>query len=414
MKKVIFTYLFFIGLLGTLNAQETINAMFYNLLEFPEAPPTNRAEILKIIVQDYQPDLFMVCELESEEGANIILNTSLQTADNRYLKANFVTNQSNTQTDLQQMVFYNSKKLILESQDLINTGIRDINHYVFKLNTISVTTSPIYLDVFVAHLKSSQGSNNEQIRLDMVLDFTSTLVSIPSDHFVMFGGDFNLYTAQEDAYQELLDPTNAIVFKDPINRPGGWHTNLTFQDIHTQSSRSSNVDFDGFGAGGGLDDRFDFILLSENLENNSNLKYVANTYKSYGNNGNCYNKSINDPSCNGTEFSQPIREALYNMSDHLPVVLQLQTDQTLSINDTYLSKNVLQIKNGNLISDVIVLEIDNNILGSQIDIHNTIGQSVKSIILDKNINTIDATFLTSGIYYIKLQNSTTTLKFIKL
>ena len=414
MKKVIFTYLFFIGLLGVLNAQETINTMFYNLLEFPEAPPTNRAEILKILVEDYQPDLFMVCELESEEGANIILNTSLQTADNRYLKADFITNQSNTQTDLQQLVFYNSKKLILESQDLINTGVRDINHYILKLKTVSVATNPIYLDVFVAHLKSSQGSTNEQIRLDMVLDFTSTLVNIPSDHFVMFAGDFNLYTAQEDAYQELLDPTNAVVFKDPINRPGGWHTNLTFQDLHTQSSRNSNVNFDGFGAGGGLDDRFDFILISENLQNNNTLKYVPNTYKSYGNNGNCYNKSINDPTCNGTEFSQSIREALYNMSDHLPVVLQLQTDQTLSIDNLNLSKNDLHFKNGNLISDTIVLEIDHNILNNQIDIYNSIGQSIKSIILEKNINTIDATLLTPGIYYIKLLNSTTTLKFIKL
>ena len=111
MKNIILTYLFITSFLSAINAQETINVMFYNLLEFPDAPPTNRATILKTIVDDYQPDLFMVCELKSEEGANAILNTSLQTSDNRYLKANFVSNQSNIQTDLQQLIFYNSKMI---------------------------------------------------------------------------------------------------------------------------------------------------------------------------------------------------------------------------------------------------------------------------------------------------------------
>lgn len=409
MKHRFLTYLFFIGFLCALNAQETINTMFYNLLEYPEAPPTNRATILKVILDDYQPDLFMVCELKSEEGANSILNTSLKTTDNRYLKAIYVSNQSNPQTNLQQLVFYNSKKLTLESQDLINTGIRDINHYVFKLKT----SNPIYLDVFVAHLKSSQGQVNEQKRLDMVLDFTSTLATIPSDHFVIFAGDFNLYTAQEDAYQELLDPSNAIVLKDPIDSPGKWHLNSNFQDIHTQSTRKSNVGFDGFGAGGDLDDRFDFILISENLENSNTLKYVPNTYKAFGNNGNCYNKSINDPTCNGAEYSSSIRDALYAMSDHLPVVLQLETNQALSIEKNNLTENYLQFKNSNIISDVITLTVNSSVLGRDIVLYNSMGQKIKTIVLDKNNKTIDATYLSAGIYYIKLQGAITPIKFIK-
>ncbi len=411
MKNIILTYLFFIGFLYAVNAQETINVMFYNLLEFPDAPPSNRSTILKTIVDDYNPDLFMVCELKSEEGATAILNTSLQTSDNRYLKANFVSNQSNSQTDLQQLVFYNSKKLILENQDLINTGIRDINHYLFKLNT--TVSTPVYLDVFVAHLKSSQGSTNEQKRLNMVLDFTSTLATIPSNHFVMIAGDFNLYTAQEDAYQELLDPTNAIVLKDPINRPGKWHLNSNFQDIHTQSTRKSNVAFDGFGAGGDLDDRFDFILISKNLENSSILKYVTNSYKAYGNNGNCYNKSINDPTCNGTEYNTSVRDALYNMSDHLPVVLQLETSQALSVGENNFTKSYIQFATGNLISDNIRLIIDSSIINYKMDVYNSMGQKIKTIILDKNNKTIDVTYLPAGVYYIKLQNANSALKFIK-
>ncbi|MDH5414725.1 MAG: hypothetical protein OEW87_11355, partial [Flavobacteriaceae bacterium] len=197
--------------------------MLYNILDFPEAPPSNRADLLKIIIDNYQPDLFMICELQSEEGANTILNTSLRTNDDRYMRADFVSNQSNTNGDLQQMVFYNSKKMILESQNEIITSVRDINHYIFKLKTQEPTSNAIYLDVFVAHLKSSQGFENEQLRLEMALDFTSSLGLIPTDHYVIFAGDFNFYSSSEPGYEELLDPTNAIVLVDPINKPGNWH-----------------------------------------------------------------------------------------------------------------------------------------------------------------------------------------------
>jgi len=387
--------------------------MFYNLLEYPEAPPANRATILKTILDDYQPDLLMVCELQSEEGANTILNTSLQTIDNRYDKAVFVSNQSNPTTDLQQLVFFNTDKLILESQDLINTGVRDINHYLFKLNTTDKETNPIYLDVFVTHLKSSQGFANEDKRLDMVLDFTSTLINIPKDHHVIIAGDFNLYTGQEGAYQELLDATNAVVLNDPIDKDGNWHNNSSYQDIHTQSSRISNDDFGDRGAGGGIDDRFDFILISESLQNGTSLKYTPDTYKSYGNNGNCFDKAVNDVSCAGN-FSQTIRDALYNMSDHLPVVMQLETDKTLNTENLTLTKDYLRFVNGNLITNSIILKADASILDQQIVIYNSMGQQIKSISLNKNIQYVNATNFAKGIYYIKLQNTTSTLKFIKL
>jgi hypothetical protein len=390
--------------------------MFYNLLDFPEAPPSNRADILKAIIDDYQPDLFMVCELQSEAGANTILNTSLVTPDNRYMKANFIPNQSSSFTGLQQLVFYNSTKLILDDLTVITTSIRDINHYIFKLNTPDAATNPIYLDVFVAHLKSSQGIDNELLRLQMIVEFTDILSSISTDHFVLFAGDLNLYTSDESAYQELLDSSNSIILKDPIDRLGGWHNNASFQDIHTQSTRTSNAGFNDHGAGGGLDDRFDFILISENLQTSATLHYVEGSYKAYGNNANCFNDNINDTSCAGTEYSQSIRDNLYNMSDHLPVIMQLQTDQVLNLSDNLQSNNYIHFKNGNIISDAIVLEIDASVLINKIHIYNSMGQKIKTSIANKTITTIDATNLSSGIYYIVLQSSfnTSPLKFIKL
>ena len=397
-------------------SQETINLMFYNLLDFPDAPPSNRDEILKAILDDYQPDLFMVCELQSEIGANTVLSSFSRTVDDSYRAAEFITNQSSTSSNLQQLVFYNSQKLILVDEGIITTSIRDINHYIFILNTQEASENPIYLDVFVTHLKASQGFVNEQLRLQMVTEFTNTLSNIPSDRFVIFSGDLNLYTSNESAYQELLDPTNSIVFKDPIDRSGGWNNNITFQDIHTQSTRISNDGFDDFGAGGGLDDRFDFILISENLQTSSTLHYVNDSYKTFGNNGNCFNKNINDDSCTGTAYSQSIRDHLYNMSDHLPVIMQLQTDLVLNLSDNLQSNKYIQFKNGNVIACSIILELDSSLLDKKIYIHNSIGQKVKSVIADKTLLDIDATNLPNGIYYISLQNSYNNipLKFIKI
>jgi len=394
--------------------------MSYNLLDFPTHIPNARENYLKNILDYVQPDIFMVCELQNEAAANLILNTSLATSDNRYARAVFVPNQSSSYQDLQQLAFYNTHKLELTNQTEVVTVVRDINHYTFKLKTVDEATNPIYLDVFVAHLKSSTGSSNESQRAEMAQDFTNSLGSIPSSHFVLIGGDFNLYTNTESAYQELLDNTNAIVLVDPINRPGNWHNNSSFSDIHTQSTHTYSFYNDGagnyYGAGGGLDDRFDFILMSKNLETNTNLHYVSGTYKSYGNNGDCFNKNINDTSCSGT-FSQTIRNNLYNMSDHLPVIMELETpENTLGIEKQQLIKPIVFTR-GNIINNWLEMTSNIDLTGANFVIYNQLGQSVFSRILSQS-NTIkyNLSNLTPGVYYIKigLPNFIKPLKFVKL
>src|SRR5690606_8249896 len=107
---------------------------------------------------DYKPDLFMICELATENAADLILNTSLQNQADPYARAVFVPDLSKPSDPLQTMVFYNQRKLTLVNQQTLATVYRDINHYSFKVNVDS--QNPIYLEVFVAHLKSSTGPAN--------------------------------------------------------------------------------------------------------------------------------------------------------------------------------------------------------------------------------------------------------------
>jgi len=187
MKKGFLTLSLLLSL--SLASQTQLKVMSYNLLDFPEALPNDRTPYLKNILDAIQPDILMVCELETEAGANTILNTALATADNRYAKGTFVVNTSGSYPgNLQQLVFYNSHKLILTNQTEVKTSLRDINLFTFKLKTVNMATNPLYLEVYVAHLKSS--SSYASWRADMIQDFTSALGSIPSNHFVLIGGDF--------------------------------------------------------------------------------------------------------------------------------------------------------------------------------------------------------------------------------
>ncbi|RDK87300.1 hypothetical protein [Marinirhabdus gelatinilytica] len=413
MKKLVLAFFFLsVSLSGI--AQENLNVMFYNLLEFPSASPGNRFIILRDIVAEFPPDIFMICELESEAGADTLLNETLNFETLSFNRAPYLTNQSST-SPLQQMLYYRRDKFTLENTSTILTSVRDINKYELKLNTVNGATDPVVLYLYVAHLKSSDGASNEAIRLDMVNEFTNDLLSLPPDAFVVFAGDLNLYDSNEPAYIELLDNTNPIVLKDPIDTPGNWHNNDTFQATHTQSTREDAGTF-GAGAGGGMDDRFDFILLSENMLTNPKLQYVENTYKAFGNNGNCYDLSISNENCTG-EFGQIIRNRLFSMSDHLPVVLQLQTDQEIVLGNTQFATPgpLLSLKSTVVSKQLEIHSTAPLDAGFSFAIYNTLGQKVLQ--WDGNPAQeiiVPIAALANGVYYIKTNLPTIeTLKFLK-
>ena len=386
--------------------------MFYNVLEFPELNP-NRITLLQDILQDYSPDIFMVCELQSQEGADVILNVGLNSNGNsNYSAAPYFENQSGG-GDLQQALFYRNDMFVLENTEIINTPVRDINKYTLLLNTESQDTNPIRIYAYVTHLKSSQGSANQQLRLSMVEAFVNDTEQLEDDAFVLFAGDFNIYTSTEPAYLEILDQTNSVAMEDPIDTPGAWNNNEDFREVHTQSTRTSSSGFGG-GAGGGLDDRFDFIMVSQNMMTNPNLQYKTDSYKAYGNNGNCYNNNINDINCGGV-YNQIIRDALYNMSDHLPVVMELETDQEIVILDIPQQQlaQPFSLKR-TLVSDVLTIyapqwDTQNDTFG----VYNSLGQEILDFKINATTTAINIAQLAKGVYYITNKSSNQTLKFLK-
>lgn len=303
--------------------------MFYNLLNFPSSDPGAREDTLKKIIDFHPVDLLMVCELLSDTGAQTILDEVLNAdGGDTFARATYVPQQSNPSSDhkLQQTIFYDQTKLHLVDQYELITPRRDINVYeMWVENDLSADTT--WLDVYVTHFKSSQGFSNEQLRYEAAQVFTDHLETRPANHNVIFAGDLNLYDADESAYLELLSAANNTVIEDPIDIFGPWHANNTYDFVHSQSTRSSPIF--GDGAGGGLDDRFDFILTSsEIMLGGKGLKYIEGSYATIGNNRECFDQSV--LLCQDEDLPMDVLRALYHMSDHLPIAANFETTSFVS------------------------------------------------------------------------------------
>ncbi|MFK7757355.1 MAG: T9SS type A sorting domain-containing protein [Flavobacteriales bacterium] len=389
-----------------IEAQEFFTLMNYNVLNFPQGEMQNRQDTLQNIINFIEPDLILLQELKSESGLISIAEESCSDLDGNYVAAEWVSQQSNPNSSwpLQQSLVYNSEKFTLHTEGYVTTNIRDINEYVlyFNSNELLNEQDTAFLYVYVAHLKSSQGEENEALRLGMTEDFTAYLETLPSDAQIILGGDFNIYNSDEPAYQELLNNDNNIILKDPIDMPGNWHSS-SFPDktILTQSTRTSQIF--GDGSGGGLDDRFDFMLTSENLLNNSGrYRYVENSYFSLGNNGTCYNQSLLNclPS---TTVPESVMRSLYYMSDHLPVIMQIQLDQTLALSEesraVFLRSNVVQ--------DELKF---NQFINEKVEVYTLTGQKVLESDMDGK--KLDVSFLGTGMYILKMEQGQG-IKFVK-
>ena len=182
----------------------------------------------------------------------------------------------------------------------------------------------------VAHLKAGNTQSDETQRGQMAQGAMAYYKKHfePANFMVM--GDFNLYTYLEPAYQNFTNFAYAeYSFNDPVKREGKWNNNSSFKDVHTQSTHTSGECF----SSGGMDDRFDFILASDAIiKGQQAVKYIPGSYWALGQDGQHYNKALLDQPQN-TTVPTDVLSALYQNSDHLPVMLKLLVDKSLPVED---------------------------------------------------------------------------------
>lgn len=231
----------------------------------------------------------------------------------KYSKGTF-TDQNESNRAGAQAMFYDSTQLIevVASHKDIYTGA---GRYADRWQLKGVGKNKgISLWVYSAHLKASKGSKNKDKRLTGVKAILEDVATLPKGSNVLVVGDMNFYTNQEPAYQALIS-----VLIDPLGT-SEW-TGKDDAVKHTQSPRKVRK---GGLIHGGLDDRFDFQLMSESLQDKVGLDYIAGSYHAVGNDGRHFDVAINDE---GSAYFQGDRsrskelvDAIHEASDHIPVM----------------------------------------------------------------------------------------------
>jgi endonuclease/exonuclease/phosphatase family metal-dependent hydrolase len=295
-----------------------VKIVTYNLLNYS----SGRQSEFKAILFELQPDILVVQEIINQSGANYFLANVLNAADGPggYSMAPFHFGAS-----LNNACYYRSNVATFVAHTWLNTSPRDTDRWQFRVAGYASPQAEFY--VYSMHLHSSSSSS----RSTQTAAVRANGNALPSGSNFVYAGDFNIDSSSEASYQNLIgsQADNDGRGFDPINTPGGWHNSFSYRFTHTQSTHADNPGQGPGAATGGLDDRFDFLLMSAGLTDGLGVSYVSGTYEPYGNDGNHFNLDINDPPT--IPEGAAIADALHGASDHLPVAAEIQVPATITV-----------------------------------------------------------------------------------
>ena len=328
MRKLL-ALLLLICVSSQIQAQENIRVMTYNLLFYGASGPGNctptgptaRNAWFSTIMDATQPDIFGVNELGPFNGvtapaANILLNV-LQPINSAYKRTNI--NFSGGQ-NITNGLFYNSDKVELAYQAVVPHTFRQMDYYKLYYKGPGLANGDTtFIEIILVHFSASTTS----IQLSQAQTAMAYLDGLGHSGNFIIMGDMNLRTSNGGPFQAMISHSNSSTkMNDPINLTGNW-TNNNAKHAWSQSTRNSSGS--DCGVGGGLDDRFDVIICSNNIMNNSGfVRYKPGTYHVVGN-----------PHSPNPQYSQAVSFALTPMSDHHPVVLDLEIDRLVTTTNAF-------------------------------------------------------------------------------
>lgn len=331
LKSVLFAGLCALAMLP--ESAHAVRVLNYNILFYGDDATfdASRTAHFQLIVNAIQPDIICVQEIMNSSG---YLNFGVNVLNGSggpggFVGAPFVNGPGGGGDNA---MYYRPSAISFISNQNIQTqpsgGIRDWSMYRVRLAGYTTTAADLYL--FNAHLSSGGGAAQREIEANVYRNWAEA--NLPSGAFVLTMGDFNLENSSEAAWTRFTEtrPTNKGRMRDPINMPGNWSSSA-FAAIHTQSPLLNLPPGGGPYTTGGMDDRFDFILASDNLMDGASgqMDYLPGSYRAWGNDGQHYNRNINDAPI--IPEGAAAANALYLASDHLPVVMEVSAPAKASV-----------------------------------------------------------------------------------
>lgn len=268
-------------------------------------------------------------------------------------------------------VVYDTTTVELISQTNVFTSTRRSLRGQFR--PVGYTDSSADLYLYSSHFKAGSTSSDVSTRALEGTQLSNNAASLGSTANYIFAGDFNVGSG-EQAFANLLGASN-----DPIQLatwPNPTASSSSAAVHMTQSTRTFSLPDEG--ATGGMDDRFDMQLVSDNLFDGEGLSYLgptstgleslAHSYQAFGNDGVSWNSRINNTFL-GRSQPANVLNALHDFSDHLPVVADYQLPAvmdaainnsiplTLNLNEEFFAEIVVE-NIANVVASVGADELD--------------------------------------------------------
>lgn len=245
-------------------------------------------------------------------------------------------------------LFYRNSKLVLDPNGVrvVSQGgpppdpPRNALRYTFTLRGYDPNVPGARVAIYNAHFKAQDNDNNnysdpnsdEARRVVEARRIREDARQLPVEMPFLLAADLNIRRAAAIEYQVLVgsESDNRGRFFDPINSAGTWYENPAYTLLHTQDPIGS----------GGMDDRFDQILLRRLLIDRDGFDYVGDasipystqtwddanhSYRAWGNDGTSFNRRL---TVQGNQMvGEIIAQAIINAADgagHIPVFLDFR------------------------------------------------------------------------------------------
>ena len=215
---------------------------------------------------------------------------------------------------------FNSSTVSLVSSSTLSGG--SLTHNILRGRfRPSGTSGSSDFYLYAVHLKSGATTSDEQIRKSEAQQLRSNADGLGSAN-VIFAGDFNWNSSDELGPNPTVSAWDVFAasgtgqVSDPVNAVGNWRDNATYKRWHTNDP------------GAAMDDRFDMQLISGELKNGSGLDYINGSYTVIANNG---THTLNGAITTGSGATSAVRNALFNFSDHLPVIADYSYTSSLTL-----------------------------------------------------------------------------------
>lgn len=286
------------------------------------------------------PDVIAVQEILSQGAVDAfvsILNTAPGSPGD-WAAAPFVDGR-----DTDNAMFYRQSRVAFLGMTIVALGApppaqpRDTNRYDFL--PYGYASDDATIAYYSSHMKAGSSSDDKARRLLEAQAIRGDAESLPDGWSFILGGDFNIQSSGQAAYQELVgaQANNDGRFFDPIATPGSWQNNSSYRFVHSQDPNG----------GGGMDDRYDQLLLSASLIDNESTHYIGDagtpystvtwddpnhSHRCWGNDGSSYNLglTVNGNTMVGPAIALALIQTTGGQSGHLPVYVDLAVPAKVS------------------------------------------------------------------------------------